>query len=166
VLLIGLRFAHALLAEDEAAETLFLTGLNAELARWPFARARMLLAFGAWLRRQRRVSESRPHLRAAQATFDALGAIPWGERARQELRASGETSRKRISDARDQLSPQELQIALMAADGLSNREIGQRLFLSHRTVGSHLYRIFPKLGITTRAELRRALGDDLLPTTA
>jgi DNA-binding NarL/FixJ family response regulator len=87
--------------------------------------------------------------------------VPWAERARQELRASGETTRSRTPENRDQLSPQELQIALMAAEGLSNREIGQRLFLSHRTVGSHLYRVFPKLGITNRAELSRVLGDSL-----
>ena len=82
----------------------------------------------------------------------------WGERARQELRASGETSRRRTPDAWDELTPQELQIAQMAAAGLTNREIGERLYLSHRTIGSHLYRIFPKLGITSRAELRDAVG--------
>jgi DNA-binding NarL/FixJ family response regulator len=89
--------------------------------------------------------------------FDALGAIPWGELARQELRASGEVSRSRTPAMRDQLSPQELQIAQMASEGLSNREIGQRLYLSHRTVGFHLYHIFPKLGITARSGLRSAL---------
>ena len=78
--------------------------------------------------------------------------------ARHELRASGETSRRRTSDARDELSPQELQIARLAALGLSNKEIGQRLYLSHRTVGSHLYRAYPKLGVTSRTELRDALG--------
>jgi DNA-binding NarL/FixJ family response regulator len=100
-------------------------------------------------------------LRAAHEAFDALGAEPWSERARQELRASGESSRQRMLEAWDQLSPQELQIAQMAAQGLSNREIGQRLFLSHRTVGYHLYRIFPKLGITSRAELRFMPGIEL-----
>jgi DNA-binding CsgD family transcriptional regulator len=86
------------------------------------------------------------------------GAVAWGERARQELRASGEKSRRRVPEARDSLSPQELQIAQMAAAGLSNREIGRRLFVSHRTVSSHLYHLFPKLGITSRAELSAALG--------
>jgi DNA-binding NarL/FixJ family response regulator len=82
---------------------------------------------------------------------------PWGERARQELRASGESADRRDPAASDRLSAQELQIARLAADGLSNREIGQQLYLSHRTVGTHLYRIFPKLGITSRAQLREAL---------
>jgi DNA-binding NarL/FixJ family response regulator len=86
---------------------------------------------------------------------------PWGERARQELRASGETSRHRTPEARDELSPQELQIAKLAAEGLSNREIGQRLYLSHRTVGSHLYRTFPKLGISSRNQLSAVLTSDI-----
>jgi DNA-binding CsgD family transcriptional regulator len=158
ILQVGLSYARPLLAEDDDAESLFQTGLEADLTRWPFIRARLLLAYGAWLRRQRRVAESRAPLRAAREAFDALGALPWGERARQELRASGETSRKRMPEAWDQLSPQELQIAQMAAEGLSNREIGQRLYLSHRTVGWHLYRIFPKLGITSRSELHTVQG--------
>lgn len=146
----GLRHAHALLAEDADAQPLFEAALKAG----PFHRARAQLAFGEWLRRQRRATESRAHLRAARDTFDALGLVPWGDRARRELRASGETSRRRTPDARDRLTPQELQIAQMAGDGLTNREIGQRLYLSHRTISSHLHRIFPKLGITSRAELR------------
>ena len=133
---------------------------DADLSGWPFARARTQLAFGEWLRRRRRVVESRVHLRAARATFDALGVIPWSERARQELRAAGETSAQRTPDARDQLTPHELHIAQLAADGLTNREIGQKLYLSHRTVSSHLYRIFPKLDITSRSELRSVV----LPT--
>ena len=120
--------------------------------------ARLQLAYGSWLRRQRRISESRRPLRAARDSFDDLGVLPWGERAREELRASGETSRKRAPNARDQLTPGELQIAQMAAGGLTNREIGQRLYLSHRTVSSHLYRIFPKLGITSRSQLHLALA--------
>jgi DNA-binding NarL/FixJ family response regulator len=88
-----------------------------------------------------------------------LGTIPWGERARQELRAAGETSRGRTPDARDWLTPQELQIAQMAATGLTNREIGQRLYLSHRTVSSHLHSIFPKLEITSRSALAAALRE-------
>ena len=155
----GLTHARALLADDHEAEGLFEAGVGAdsEVARWPLLRARMLLNYGAWLRRQRRVADSRAPLRAAREAFDALGAIPWAERARQELRASGETSRRRTPDARDALTPQELQIAQMAAAGMTNREIGQQLYLSHRTVGSHLYRIFPKLGITSRSELPSAL---------
>jgi DNA-binding CsgD family transcriptional regulator len=110
------------------------------------------------LRRQRRLAESRTPLRVARETFDALGAVTWGERARQELTAACETSRRRKAGAWDQLTPQELQIAQMAAEGLSNREIGQQLYLSHRTVGSHLYHVFPKLGVTSRAQLRQALS--------
>jgi DNA-binding NarL/FixJ family response regulator len=96
-------------------------------------------------------------LRDAIDLFDALGATRWSERARQELRAAGEKIGPRTQDARDRLTAQELQIAELAAEGLSNREIGERLFLSHRTIGSHLYRVFPKLGITARAQLRTAL---------
>ena len=149
----GLRFARALLAGDADAEGLYLAALSADLTGWPFIRARTQLAYGEWLRRQRRAADSRAPLRAAREMFDALGTIPWSDRARHELRASGENSRRRTPDARDQLTPQELQIAQMAAGGLTNREIGQKLYLSHRTVSTHLYRIFPKLGVTSRSEL-------------
>jgi ATP/maltotriose-dependent transcriptional regulator MalT len=158
----GLRvligYARLVLADDEDAESMLETALHGEFARWPFHRARLELAYGAWLRRQRRPADSRPFLRAARETFDALGANPWAERSRQELRASGERSRRRVPDARDALSPQELQIAELAASGLSNRQIGQQLYLSHRTVASHLYRSFPKLGIGSRAQLTAVLG--------
>jgi DNA-binding CsgD family transcriptional regulator len=97
-------------------------------------------------------------LRDARDTFDALGCAPWGEQARRELRASGERSRRRVPEARDQLTAQELQIAQLAAEGLSNREIDQRLYLSHRTISTHLYRVFPKLGIASRGELSAALA--------
>ncbi|WP_343984511.1 AAA family ATPase [Pseudonocardia aurantiaca] len=154
----GLRFARAVLAPDPDAEPLF-AALLVELAGWPFARSRAQLAYGSWLRRQRRPAESRPLLRAARDTFDALGLVPWGERARQELRASGETSRRRPVDVGDRLTPQELQIARLAAAGLSNREIGERLYLSRRTISTHLYRIFPKLGVSSRADLGAVIGD-------
>jgi DNA-binding CsgD family transcriptional regulator len=164
LLLVGLGCSRPLLAADDQAEALFGAALGMELSRWPFHRARLLLAYGVWLRRQRRPADSRAPLRAAREAFDALGTAPWGERARRELRASGETSRHRAPDLTDRLSPQELQIAEMAAAGLSNREIGQKLFLSHRTIGSHLYRAFPKLGITSRGELTAALErHDLAP---
>jgi DNA-binding CsgD family transcriptional regulator len=131
--------------------------LRSDLKHHPFDHARLQLAHGAWLRRRRRVSESRPPLRAARQVFDALGCVPWAERARRELRASGEQSRERVPAARDRLSTQELQIAQMAAAGMTNREIGQQLYLSPRTVGSHLYRLFPKLGVTSRNQLAGAL---------
>jgi DNA-binding CsgD family transcriptional regulator len=153
----GLVYARPILAEDDAAEGLFDAALRGDLRRHPFDHARLQLAYGAWLRRQRRVLESRAPLRAAREVFDALGCVPWGDRARHELRASGEQSRQRIPAARDQLTPQELQIAQMAATGLTNREIGQQLYLSPRTVASHLYRLFPKLGITSRGQLAVAL---------
>ena len=155
---VAMRHARALLADDSRAEALFQEALEADLARWPFDRARALLAYGMWLRRQKRVAESRVPLRTARDGFDALGVVAWGDRARSELRASGEASRMRMPEARDELTAQELQIARMAAEGLTNREIGERLYLSHRTVGSHLYRIFPKLGIRSRAQLPAALA--------
>jgi ATP/maltotriose-dependent transcriptional regulator MalT len=154
----GLRYARALLASDTEAEALFTAALHADLNAWPFLRARVQLAYGEWLHQQRQNAASRAPLRAAREAFDALGVIPWSERARQQLRATGETSRPRTPEARDQLTPQELQIVQLAAQGRSNREIGQMLYLSHRTVSSHLYRVFPKLGITSRTELRAALS--------
>jgi len=154
----AMRFARAQLADDAEADMMFQEALTADMTLWPFQRGRLRLAHGAWLRRRRRVSESRSPLRSARDTFDSLGAIQWAERARQELRAAGETSRRREPEAWDNLSAQEIQIATMAAEGLSNREIGRKLYLSHRTVGSHLYRTFPKLGITSRVQLASALA--------
>ena len=152
-----LGHARALVAEPAEAGDLFDEVLASDLTRWPFQRARIQLAYGQWLRRQRHVADSRGVLRTARDTFDALGCAPWSEYARRELRASGERSRRHVPEARDQLTPQELQIAQLAAEGLSNREIGQRLYLSHRTISTHLYRVFPKLGITSRGELSGAL---------
>lgn len=128
-----------------------------ESRSYPFLRARTSFSFGRWLRRQRRSADSRAPLRDVISLHDALGATRWSERARQELRATGEKIGPRTPDARDRLTAQELQIAQLAAAGLSNREIGERLFLSHRTIGSNLYRIFPKLGITARSQLLAAL---------
>ncbi len=156
VLEIGLRFARALVASDAEAEGLFQAAITEDTSL-PLMVARSQLAYGLWLRRQRRIAESRGPLRAARDAFQAMGATPLVERASQELRASGESSPKRLPRASDRLTPQELQIAQMAAAGMSNREIGQSLFLSHRTVGFHLYRLFPKLGITSRNQLRAAL---------
>lgn len=155
---IAVLHARPLLSAESEAEERFKSALGTDLTRWPLVRARLQLSFGEWLRRRRRVAEARPHVRGARDAFDALGAVPWGERARAELRASGESSRRRTPDARDQLTAQELQIATLVAEGLSNREIAQQLYLSHRTVGSHLYRIYPKLGITSRSQLHAALN--------
>jgi DNA-binding CsgD family transcriptional regulator/tetratricopeptide (TPR) repeat protein len=153
----ALLYAAPLLASGEAAEREFGRALDAGLVRWPSYRARMLLEYGSWLRRRRRVAEARSPLRTARQICEAHGLLPWAERARQELRATGDVSEAPGAQQWAALSPQELQIAQLAAEGLSNREIGQRLYLSHRTVGSHLYRIFPKLGISSRAQLRSAL---------
>ncbi len=157
ILRAGLVCARPLVSDDDHAEALFVAALGEASEGYPFLRARTLFSFGRWLRRHRRSADSRAPLRDAINLFDALGATRWSERARQELRATGEKIGPRTPDARDRLTAQELQIAELAADGLSNREIGERLFLSHRTIGSHLYRIFPKLGITARVQLRAAL---------
>ena len=156
---VGLLHARTLLAADsEEAAGRFDEAFGADLARWPVQRARLLLAYGQWLRRQRRIAESRAPLRDARDAFDAMGCAAWSDQVRRELRASGESSRRRDLAASDQLTAQELQIAQLAAQGLSNRDIGQRLYLSHRTISTHLYRIFPKLGITSRGELPSALS--------
>ncbi|MBL1075368.1 AAA family ATPase [Nocardia sp. 2] len=153
---IGMRYARAVLAGDAAAES-FAAALAADLTGWPAERGRLHLAYGEWLRRQRRVVESRTHLRTAREIFDALGFTAWSERARLELRSAGESSPNRDPDARERLTPHELSIAQLAAQGLTNREIGQRLYLSHRTVSTHLHRIFPKLGISSRGDLAALL---------
>jgi DNA-binding CsgD family transcriptional regulator len=155
---VALLYAAPLLAGEEAAEREFRRALEANLVRWPFYRARLLLEYGSWLRRRRRIAEARAPLRHAHQVCEAHGLLPWAERARQELRATGEGRATLRAEARAPLSPQELQIARLAAEGLSNREIGQRLYLSHRTIGSHLYRIFPKLGISSRAQLGSVLA--------
>lgn len=150
-LAVGLAYAHAVLTGD------YDTALAADLTGWPFDRARLQLTHGAALRRSYRITQCRPLLRAAAATFDVLGATPWADRARSELRATGETRRKPV-DALATLTPQEQQIARLAANGLSNREIGERLFLSPRTVSTHLYRIYPKVDVGSRTELARIIA--------
>jgi DNA-binding CsgD family transcriptional regulator len=154
---VQVAYAAAILAKDAVAEEHFRVAIAAAQPEWPFYVARTQLAYGVWLRRQRRMTQSRAPLREAAETFDALGLLRYAERARRELRASGETVRRRDPGGWSQLSPQELQIAQLAAEGLSNRQIGEQLYLSHRTVESHLYRLFPKLGVTSRAQLRDAL---------
>jgi DNA-binding CsgD family transcriptional regulator len=154
---LGMLYARPLLAADETTEAQFQAALGVDLSGSPFHRARLLLEYGSWLRRQRRISHARTPLRAARDAFLALGATPWAERARQELRAARE-SRHHQPEAWTQLTEQERQIAGLAASGLTNREIAERLYISHRTVGSHLYRIFPKLEVASRAQLQALIG--------
>jgi DNA-binding CsgD family transcriptional regulator len=147
--------SRALLAEPEHAEPAFLAALaDPALERWPFERAQTLLEYAQWLRRRRRIAEARPFLTSAYDTFRRLGARAWRERAQAELRAAGLDVHPADPGAITGLSPQQQQIVRLAARGLTNREIGERLFLSPRTVGSHLYRTFPKLGVTARSQLR------------
>ncbi|WP_132956917.1 LuxR family transcriptional regulator [Rhizobium sp. BK251] len=160
-----LYYGKALLAAPEDAEQFFLKGLGPVAKKWPFLRGRLLLAYGGWLRRQRRSVDARAPLREARDIFDALSALPWSDRAREELRASGEASRRRTEYVWEMLTPQQLHIAQLAAEGLSNKEIGARLYLSHRTVGYHLHRIFSKTGVTSRSALRPLLTDAGNPQT-
>jgi DNA-binding CsgD family transcriptional regulator len=99
-------------------------------------------------------ADARTHLRAALEEFERLGAAPWADRARSELRASGQTARKRDSSTQQQLTPQERQVARLASQGLSNQQIADQLFVSRHTVGYHLHKVYTKLDITSRAELR------------
>ena len=150
--------AAAMIAPDEEAIDLFDRSLAIrEAERWPFDLARVHLLYGERLRRMRAMTESRVHLLAALETFRRLGATMWAERAAMELRAAGQTRPRGAHHGREALTSQELEIAMLAASGMSNKQIGNRLFLSHRTVSAHLYRVFPKLGITSRAALRDAL---------
>lgn len=132
--------------------------------RWPFAQARIQLAYAERLRRTRSAAESRHQLTNALDTFERLGAAPWAARARAELRASGMPNTHPALGPRALLTPQEREIAALAAAGLTNKQIGERLYLSPRTVSSHLYNLFPKLGISSRAALRDALVE--LPPTS
>ncbi len=150
--------AAAMIAPEEEAMDLFDRSLAIrEAERWPFDLARVHLLYGERLRRARGMTQSRVHLVAALETFRRLGATTWAERAAMELRATGQARPRTAQYDCEALTPQELEIAMLAATGLSNKQIGNRLFLSHRTVGAHLYRVFPKLGITSRAALRDAL---------
>ncbi|MEE4545836.1 AAA family ATPase [Streptomyces sp. V4-01] len=126
--------------------------------RWPFDTARVRLFHGERLRRSRAIPQAREQLNLALAAFQRLGAAPWVARAAAELRASGRSAPAEARPGRVELTAQELQIATLAATGLTNKQIAERLFLSHRTIGTHLYQIYPKLGITSRAALRDALS--------
>jgi DNA-binding CsgD family transcriptional regulator len=157
----------AIAAGDDRAPALFEQALSLPTVdQWPFDVARVRLAYGERLRRTRATTESRIHLQAALTAFQKLGAAPWASRAELELRATGAIRTPSGARGADSLTPQELQIARLAASGLTNKQIAKRLYLSPRTVGGHLYQIFPKLGIKTRAALRDALGppDSSLPT--
>jgi DNA-binding CsgD family transcriptional regulator len=121
----------------------------------PFLMARTELLYGEWLRRDRARREARGHLRRAADLFRQVGAPPWKERAEAELRATGETARRRDPSTLDQLTPQELQIAGLVAGGLTNRQVAAQLYLSPRTIDYHLRKVFSKLGVTSRHELVR-----------
>jgi ATP/maltotriose-dependent transcriptional regulator MalT len=157
------RAAAAVNAPDRQAAGLFEAALADQGARlWPFDLARVHLLYGEWLRQAQDITRARQQLRTALATFEYLGATEWADRAAAELAAAGLAATgptRRPAEARpiEPLTAQELQVAELAAAGLSNKQIGARLYLSHRTVGAHLYRIFPKLGIASRAALRDAL---------
>ena len=147
---------RAFLSEGEAAERLYResidrlgrTRLRAELAR-------SHLLYGEWLRRERRRADAREQLRTAYEMLDAMGIGAFAERARRELTATGETARKRTVEASGELTAQEAQVARLARDGLSNPEIGARLFISARTVQYHLGKVFAKLDIGSRSQLDR-----------
>jgi DNA-binding CsgD family transcriptional regulator len=150
--------SRALLTDGDEAEGLYRESLK-QLARCGIAvqLARTQLLYGEWLRRESRRVDARTQLRAAHDFFDRIGAAGFAGRARNELKATGETARKRRAETRDELTPQERQIAQLARDGLSNPEIGARLFLSPRTVEWHLRKVFSKVGIRSRRELGMAL---------
>ena len=126
-----------------------------------FERARSELAYGERLRRARRRSDARAHLRAAFAGFHQLGAEPWAERRALELAATGETARKRDPSTLDQLTPRELQIALDLAAGLTTREAAAKLYLSPKTIEYHLRSVYRKLGIASRTELAEGFSATL-----
>jgi DNA-binding CsgD family transcriptional regulator len=155
--------AEAMAAADADHRDLFervLRTPDADL--WPFDLARIQLAYGERLRRTKSPSDARAYLTAALDRFEQLAARPWATRAGNELRATGlrrMPASRLESSAGSLLTAQQRQIAELAAAGLSNKQIGERLYLSSRTVGYHLHQVFPKLGITSRAALRDALAD-------
>jgi DNA-binding CsgD family transcriptional regulator len=148
--------ARGLLADPAQAEAHFTAGLADQAGEaWPFERAQLKLDYGEWLRRQRRINDAKPLLGSALDTFTRLGAAPWTRRTDSELRACGVTAEARPirTNALDELTPQQREIAILAGHGLTNNEIADRLFLSPRTVASHLHRSYPKLGIAGRHQL-------------
>ncbi|MEV5385286.1 LuxR C-terminal-related transcriptional regulator [Streptomyces sp. NPDC052721] len=151
----------AVVADDDARERFaYALGLSRG-GDWPFDTARVRLLYGERLRRVRAKTEARTQLGLALAAFRKLGAAPWAARAERELKAAGQAVRtSRHARGVAALTPLELEIARLAASGMTNKEIAARLFVSPRTVSTHLYQIFPKLGISKRAALRNALGGD------
>jgi DNA-binding CsgD family transcriptional regulator len=146
---------RALLSDDESLYQESVERLTRSRAAVELARSR--LVYGEWLRRENRRVDARAQLRAAHEMFDRMGAAAFAERARRELSATGETARKRTAETVDELTTQETQVARLAAQGRTNPEIGALLFISPRTVEYHLRKVFQKLGINSRRELRRAL---------
>jgi DNA-binding CsgD family transcriptional regulator len=152
--------SRALVSDGEAAELLYREAIDRlGQCRGAMALARAHLVYGEWLQRENRRADARAQLRKAYDMFARMGAEAFAERARGELLASGESIRKRAADVPDELTEQERQIARRARDGKSNSEIGAELFLSPRTVEWHLRKVFTKLGITSRRQLRTALPD-------
>ena len=148
-----LAACRALLAEGDVASEHFEDALRLGGDARPFDLARIQLLYGEHLRRERRRTDARIQLRAALKGFERLQAEPWAERTRAELRASGERARTRDPSTISQLTPQELQVARYVAEGLSNKAIAAQLFLSPRTIDSHLRNVFAKLEITSRTQL-------------
>lgn len=154
---------RGVLADDGTFEEHFLEALLLHGDANAFAKARTLLCFGERLRRTGRKTEARERLREAHAIFMSLEATPWSDRARRELRATGERLRRVRPEEGEELTPQELQVALQVAEGKTNKEAGAALFLSPKTVEFHLARVYRKLDLSSRAELIRhfAAGDAL-----
>jgi DNA-binding CsgD family transcriptional regulator len=150
---------NAIVAPDSDFGRLFDEALALPgVGDWPLERARIELLYGERLRRIRAISTAREHLRVAVEVFEGLGAEPFAARARAELHATGLTLQRDNRAAVSALTPQEHQVARLAASGLANKQIADRLGITHRTVGAHLERIFPKLAINSRAALREALA--------
>ncbi|MFK0112664.1 ATP-binding protein [Streptomyces sp. NPDC091217] len=154
------KASAALVTDDDRALGLFEEALAVPgTDRWPFELARVRLAYGERLRRAKSTTEARIHLGTALDTFESLGARPWAARAGNELRATGLSVGSAGATGLASLTPQQREIAMLAAAGLTNKQIGERLFLSPRTVSTHLHQLFPKLGVASRAALRDALAD-------
>ena len=156
----ALALGRALTSDGDEAEKSYQEALDL-LGQGPlaFELARSRLLFGEWLRRHKRRSDARKQLRAAHESFDAFGAVPYAERARTELLATGERARRRTEETRLELTPRERQVAAMAVSGLTNGEIATRLFVTASTVEFHLSKVFRKLGITSRRQIPRAMGE-------